>query len=55
MAITGMNLANTNSAEHEVMISDLHEKISDLEARIAVLTSAAVTTPATEGEQSGAG
>ena len=56
VAIMGLNLANTSTAEHKVMIGDLHEKISDLEARIAVLlTSAAVTTPAMEGEQSGAG
>ena len=56
MAITGLNLANTSAAEHEVMIGDLHEKISDLEARIAaLLTSAAATTPATGGEHSGAG
>ncbi len=56
MAITGMNLANTSTAEHEVMIGDLHEKISDLEARIAILlTSVNATTPDMGGKHSGAG
>ncbi len=56
VAITGLNLANTSTAEHKVTIGDLHEKIDDLEARIAVLlASAASTTPAMGGEHSGAG
>ncbi len=56
MAITGLNLANTSAAKHGVMIGDLHEKIGDLEARIAVLLAlAAVTTPTIGGEPSGAG
>ncbi len=56
VAITGMNLANTSTAEHEVTIGDLYEKIGDLEARIAtLLTSATAATPATGGESSGAG
>ncbi len=56
VAITGMNLANTSKATYEVMIRDLHKKIGDLEARIAILlTSATVTTPTTGGESSRAG
>ena len=56
MAITGMNLVNTSMAEHEVTIRDLQEKISNLEARIAILvTSAAMITPATGGKFSGTG
>ena len=56
MAITGMNLVNTSAAKHEVTIGDLHEKIGDLEARIAtLLILVTATTPATGGESSGAG
>ncbi len=56
ITITGMNLANTSAAKHQVTIGDLQERIGDLEARIAILTvQAATATPGMGGESSGTG
>ena len=56
LAITGMNLANTSTAEHEVTIGNLQERIGDLKARITILMAeAAATTPGMGGKSSGTG